>query len=226
MLARRVLVCFILGAGSGVVMACSEMPAPVAVERVARLQETRVRATELLAQPGRYPRGVEDDFLRIETEVAGFGGLYLDDNDDLVAISTGVESDIRVRDRVHEYVRFAPERFVKPDGSQPAVLVKRGEFAFSQLLDFLFLLRAQLTVEDDVVFLDADERRNLLRLGLGPNGTITRAYALARRAGLDPSALYIESMGDHPRSSQMFSLRARWRPTFAGIQTAIADGGI
>ncbi len=48
----------------------------------------RARAVELLAQPNRYARGVEDEFLQLESGLPGFGGFFMDKNGDIVAVSS------------------------------------------------------------------------------------------------------------------------------------------
>ena len=183
----------------------------------------QARATELLAQPNRYARGVEDEFLRLEAELPGFGGFYLNRNGEIVAVSAGATVDGAVQGRVAEYLLAAGARFAKPDGSLPSVRVERGQYAFSDLLDFLFRVRAQLTADDAIVLLDADEQRNRLRLAIGPKGSPARALELARRAGVDTAALYVELAQDYPRA-HLNSLRDRWRATFAGIKTVNAGG--
>lgn len=208
-----------------VLAACAESPSSVLVGSSDQVRIAGARASQLLEQRGRYPRGIEDDFLRLEADLPGFGGLYLDKNQDVVAVTTGAESDVRVRERVLEFVRSSSNRFAKPDGSLPAVLVKRGDYSSSQLLDHLFKVRSQLRVEDDVVYLDADEEKNRLRIGIGPKGSLARAYGLAQRAGIDTATLHIEQVPGYPQTSQLFTLRDRWRATFAGIQTTRLGGG-
>lgn len=160
----------------------------------------RARAVELLAQPNRYARGVEDEFLQLESGLPGFGGFFMDKNGDIVAVSAGATTDGAVQSRVADYLRAAGARFAKPDGSQPQVVVQHGDYAFSDLLDFLFRVRAQLRTDDGIVLLDADEQRNRLRVVIGPKGSPARAFELARRAGIDTAALYIGVAQDLPTS--------------------------
>lgn len=211
----------IAGAALLVAVACDE-PRISGVEIKSSASSVATeRAGQLLAQPNRFPRGIEDEILRLETELPGFGGFYFDENGDVVAISVGVTPDVRVQGRVAEYIQASGSRFARSDGSLPQVSIRRGDYAFSQLLDYLFKVRALLTREDDIVLLDADEQRNRLRLGIGSAGSLARAYDLARRAGFDTAALYLESVPEYPRAT-LGSLRDKWRATFAGIQTKSA----
>lgn len=176
------------------------------------------RAESILSQPNRFPRGVEDEFLRLETELPGFGGFYIGDNGDFVAVSTGAVSDEIVSTRMVEFIRVNSTRFVKPGGSLPQVTVVSGEYAFSRLLDYLFAVRERITQEHDVILLDADEQRNRLRIGIGPKGSLESINRLARSIGVDTAALYTELMSSYPRTTQA-DLRDKYRSTFAGIQT-------
>lgn len=83
--------------------------------------------TSLLAQDGRR-RGIETEYLEIERDVPGFGGLYLDENLDIVAYLTDLSRTEALISAIQDRFLTDPYRFFRSYGSRPSVQVVKGEY--------------------------------------------------------------------------------------------------
>ena len=167
-------------------------------------QLTPTAQARALPASGEGPAGsVDDELARMGREIPGFGGLFYDGEG-----------------RPNVYV-LDPEgaggAAVKSLGSQ--VRLRQGDYEFERLLDFRRELRPLLAMPG-VVFLDADEARNRVVLGLDAT---SQGKSLERRrleqrllaTGVPRQAVeLVETMPIAP----LTGLQSKFRPTPGGVQ--------
>jgi hypothetical protein len=173
-------------------------------------------------QAKRFSRGIEDEFLQMQTEVPGFGGFYVDEAGDIVAYVTDLADESRARGAVQRLLLRDARRFARRDGSQPAVHVRKGEFGFSQLVDWSEKLQRGARPAHGISLFDADEMRNRVRIGIADQGQAAGIQALAGSLGVPRGALHFEMR--RGRNVLAASLRDVIRPTGAGTQINVNVG--
>lgn len=209
---RGLLVACIAG-----MVGCSDQSELAGPARAPESPEASAAAPGLAAaQLTRGPRGIESEFLQIETRVPGFGGFYVDEAGDIVGYVTDLRRAPAARAAVAEMLARDPGRFRKRDGSEPAIRLRRGDFSMSQLVEWQTRILRSHSVRDGISLLDADEMRNRVRVGIRDESLIPEVERLADRLGIPRSALVFETRrGD---LVALASLRDTFRPTGAGIQ--------
>src|SRR5215218_10320054 len=155
-----------------------------------------------------YPvRSVDGELARMGREIPGFGGLYYDE-----------------RGRPNVYLldpHGAGRTALKSLGTE--VLVHRGDYEFKRLLEWRLELRPILALPG-VVFLDVDETRNRVVIGLDSS---SRSKSLDRdrlerqllSAGVPRRAVLLEETA---RIEPMAGLRDKLRPAPGGAQIAFS----
>jgi hypothetical protein len=113
-------------------------------------------ASAILLQPAREPRGVEDDILRIEAKVPGFGGFYADSVGGLVAYVRDVTNSSAATAALKDLALSDPGRFYVT-GASPKITIRQADFAFSQLVGWEESLLESVRPRG-VLLYDADER--------------------------------------------------------------------
>ncbi|MET0399968.1 MAG: hypothetical protein ABW277_24475 [Longimicrobiaceae bacterium] len=198
--------------------ACADTPSPseATVPGVAA-------AASAAPQARKFSRGIEDEFLQMEAaEVPGFGGFYVDDAGDIVAYVTDTANEGRARGAIQRLLLRDTRRFARRDGSQPAVHVRKGEYGFSQLVEWNEKLQRGARPSDGISLYDADEMRNRVRIGIADPARAAGVQALAESLGVPRGALHFEIRRGHNELAA--TLRDVIRPTGAGTQVNVNVG--
>jgi len=183
---------------------------------------TAAQAELTLAVEGRAERGIEDEFLRLEAQASGFGGLFLDESGAATAWLQPGRDAAGLRNVLAQF--GADERLRGLLASQLRagnVQVIPGRFAFSELVAATRVISARLRVPG-VLTVDADERLNRVRLGIGENASLPSVFAALAGLALPDSIVVVERS---PAIEAVASLRDRVRATAGGLQIQNAGGG-
>lgn len=177
----------------------------------------QVRNVELdAARAGRTERGPEDEILRLESTVPGIGGVYLDERTKKFTVYVKDQaSDEAARTEVMRVANRARADLGAQVVDDSEVLVRRGEFSFSELLSFKSALTGRLLALDGFVSIDADERENRVRVVVESERDMVLAQERILMSRLPADAFIIE-LGF--RGGPLSTLRSRFRATGAGIQ--------
>jgi hypothetical protein len=153
-------------------------------------------------------RSVDDELVRMGREIPGFGGLYYDG-----------------QGRPNVYL-------LNPDGAGRAalkslgdeILVHRGDYEFKRLLDWRLTLRPVLALPG-VVFLDVDETKNRVVIGLEPSfqGKSLNCDRLEQQilaAGVPRQAVLLRETA---RIEPLAGLRDKLRPVPGGVQMVFSS---
>lgn len=150
------------------------------------------------ALPAQY-RDIEHDFLRLEAQLPGFGGLYLD--------STGVLVVRAPADSDGEVVRSALSAHsnmlnIEPDlqrqlKQRERVRIVSAQYPFSHLRVWKAALARHRAPGDGIVMLDANEATNQVFAEVVDSSTIAHVLELAANEGIPPTAIHVE-LGGYP----------------------------
>ncbi|MGB9367045.1 MAG: hypothetical protein WCE79_13645 [Xanthobacteraceae bacterium] len=175
------------------------------------------------AAPLSGPRGqtLDDLFLAVAARVPQFGGLYVARDKALQVVLTDTSASVveAARQAVNEV--FGPER-IREGGFHPV----QGRYNFPQLHDMHMRARGVLAVPG-VVLLDADERRNRLKVGLSRLDVQPTVEAKLAALGIPLEAVIFEQQapmrmlwdwGPDPQ--------ARTRPVVGGTQITVNGAGL
>lgn len=180
---------------------------------VANAELARSVATAELehAARGRRERGPEDEILRLENEVPGVGGFFLDPNSrKLTVFSQAPEQDSRVAEAARNMLQR-----VDIAGDVEGVEVVRGTYGFSRLVAWQKLLRGQLANMPGFLAIDADERANRIRIRVASASDRSTMLQEVERAGVDVNAVEVD-VSAAPRS--LATLDSKFRPAGAGVK--------
>lgn len=148
---------------------------------------------------------LDDRLAAMTSDIPGFGGLYLD-------------ADGRLNVFLQDAREAAPFRAV-----DPGVRVHQARFTFDRLHEWRLAARAGVLATDGAVFLDIDETRNRLRIGVdrsaGPGATAAVLGAL-REAGVPRDAVVIEAADP---IHFVATLRDQIRPVPGGVQIRFSN---
>lgn len=178
----------------------------------------RHSASALLTEPHRMVRGIEDDILRIEEDVPGFGGFSLDSAGNLRAYILDIRQVDALRARLVSYTTEVPGRFTKQDGTPPSITILQGAFAFSDLVTWQTALRAAKGKSGQIVLLDADEASNRVRVGVRSQEGVAEVSTLLAALAIPENAVLVE-IRSSPLENYTTTLQDKYRPLGAGIQT-------
>jgi hypothetical protein len=148
---------------------------------------------------------LDDRLAALSTDVPGFGGLSLDEEGRL---------NVFLKD-VRQAGAF---RAMDPD-----VRVHQADFEFARLHEWRLASRASVLAREDVVFLDVDETRNRLRIGVDRSAgreSVVGVLGALRRAGVPRDAVVIE------RTEPIHfvaTLRDKIRPVPGGVQIRFSN---
>lgn len=143
---------------------------------------------------------LDDRLAALEADVPGFGGLYLDEEGRLnVFLQDAREADVF--------------RAMAPD-----VQVHQAQFSFARLQEWRLAARAGVLGQVGAVFLDVDETRNRIRIGVDRSqapAASAKVLAALSAAGVPREAVVIE-----PADPIHFvaTLRDQIRPVPGGVQ--------
>lgn len=150
-------------------------------------------------EPGGMPLTLDEEYARLAEEIPGFGGLYLD--------TTGT---------THVYLQdLSREPEVQDLGDR--VVAEQGDYDFRDLFAWKDELRPQLS-EKGAVFLDIDERRNRLVLGVERDALETFTTGLEKflqETRVPPEAVVVEAAEPFVPYEE---LTGGFRPVPAGVQ--------
>lgn len=158
------------------------------------------------AQPFSQARdlGSDAEYLRMASEIPGFGGLFYDEQ--------GFANVYLV-----DTAQAAKLRALGPD-----VRIRQGRYDFRQLHQWKNSLLDVMS-RPDVVMLDIDETKNVVRISLDKDSLVKNRAGvtdLAAKAGVPADALLVDEM---PAIHNLATLQDRVRPVPGGVQ--IAFGG-
>jgi hypothetical protein len=176
------------------------------------------------AVSGRYERGIEDDILRMEAEVPGLGGAFVE-NGNLVVLVPDVGARVNVMAglaRASSFLNIDPAARGRMARGEHIEL-RPARYAFSQLIAWQEVLGAALNRSGGVSTSDADERANRIAIGIVAPEFRSQVLAAAEKTGVPVDALEI-TVG--PLARPMSTLRDAWNTSSArakaGVQIANA----
>lgn len=138
----------------------------------------------------RTTRGFEDSILQIESVVAGFGGMSINDEGAISAWLTDVTKERQLRDHLHELAARSSDFFVDSRGTVREIKVSQGQYAFSQLVSWKDAIRVGRGL--GIRLLDADERLNRVRLGISSDDRRQAILEWITKRGIPPDAVSFE----------------------------------
>jgi hypothetical protein len=158
-------------------------------------------------------QGPTGEQVMLARQVAGFGGLFLDES----GRPTVYLTDVRQRQ--------AAERALAPiaqlhgfDAS--ALQVRQGEFTYQQLDGWFGTASARVMSLPGVVWADMDEAGNRVRLGVESSAAAARARGLLARLGV-PDAALVTQQSEPIRNA--VTLRNRVRSVRGGLQISFGN---
>jgi hypothetical protein len=176
-------------------------------------------AKELAAAVGgRNSRGFEDVILRMETHLPGLGGIFVRDGRAVVYLKDFADENTARADIARARSQSAAlDRLQRQAGFQ-SIEIRRGQYAFSELVNWTNVLAASLSGIQGVSTIDADEAENRVRLGVlseTARSNVERAV-LQARVPLEAVRIAIEGS-----VSSLTSIRDIFRPHIpGGVQLA------
>lgn len=146
-------------------------------------------------------------FSRVDQEVPGFAGAFIDEDNSLVIASTDTAAVSAARD--------ALERFFPGISRRKLASPRVADYSFRALRDWSILLAEHLPNGSEVTTIDVDERLNRIRVGMKRWTTEGEVLAAARRAQVPEESLKLElrALGE-----PLVTLTDVFRPTIGGIR--------
>ncbi|WP_423926529.1 hypothetical protein [Candidatus Palauibacter sp.] len=133
--------------------------------------------------------GIDARFDQISKIVPEFAGYYIDDDGDVVTALTDLTKAVAV----DSLTRGEVDAKLLASGGQREY--KQVTYSFSQLLVWRDLIAGELMIRGDVAFMDIDQARNQLYIGLISPAADAGVRALAARADIPAAAIFLESVG-------------------------------
>lgn len=190
--------------------ACYDAPA-VSVGPRARTEAAAVTAL------GRPAANLDDALRQIEDLLPGFGGLYVDDNDELV---------IRVRDP--NRAGLAPSAVLQVLGRIPGrrggpVRIHPADYTFAELQGWMrTILRSVSSV--GIIEADINERANRLFLGVDNEGVASRIQVELTHLGSPLGAVDFQTIAASAKLSANDSLTSVSTPVVGGVMVQSRNG--
>lgn len=187
------------------------------VKLPALTRATRVATMELAAAAqGRTLRGVEDDILRLEAAVPGIGGMYLG-TDELVVWVLDPENDESAKTALRNAASalFLPLELRYRVSRGEAITIRRGNFAFSELVGWQKVLLPLLVRTEGFVSIDVDESKNQVAIGVRDDAARLSIERIIRDVGAPSTAVALEVVAE---PVFLHSLDTRVRPVSAGYR--------
>ena len=181
-------------AGSVVLLAaCTDLP-PTPVGKPSMRVVEMAHAEVAAAAQGRKARGFEDELLRMESRIPGFGGMFRDSDGSVVAYLTDMNrAGIARAEIARSANRFDVDESTAGKLRSGAVEFRAGRFAFSELVAMQAKVAEAVAELVGVAWIDADEKTNRVRLAIDPaadRGVFREANAAAN---IPPDAVEIVS---------------------------------
>ena len=218
-----VIVCVILT--SAIIAGCDrQLTQTTQPQRTSVGARNAVLSASEILQRGQ-DRGIENEWLAIETLLPGFGGMSLDSSGDVRAYLKNLADSDAFQTAIASFRQRRPEVFQRRDGSQARIRFLQGRFAFSELVSYSNALTPTFRPHTGFRFIDADEALDRVRIGVANAASEAPIVAQARQLGIPDSAITFDLVPGAIELSD--SVTQRLRPTKAGIQTlALVDTGL
>jgi hypothetical protein len=180
------------------------------------------------------PNSIDDIFVKLTDRFDGFGGVYENEEGNLVIISSNPEN---TRAAQNELVSELFEMTETNDGLRNSYLskeikIQQGTYTFTDLAVYRDIIEKELLEAIPIVLTDVDERQNVVLIGLDENSNTSTTEVLSKVAqlGIPPEAIAFEHMAMpmlvigglpelEPRKTTMLpTLRNYVRPLAGGLQ--------
>lgn len=160
-------------------------------------------------------RSTDDEFAYLNQQIPGFGGMYMS-NGQLRVHLKSLSNAATARRIIDQHTQaVAPRLWRLLASTSNRFVFDQGQYDFNELLTWKRALRKY--GGGPIVFLDADEARNRVHVGVSKDvpGAAAKAVAAASAAGVPMEALYIEEVEPPTLTSE---LTDSVRPVIAGLQ--------
>lgn len=160
----RIVLCAFLLLSAG----CSETSSPRPASEGRRPGVSDLARNEIKeALSGRGQREVEDDILRMEAAIPGFGGAYREKGDIVVFVpaATARSSVLEALSRVAPSLNLEPRSKLQLSNGS-GIRLRTATFPFSSLIVWERMLAPRLHRAGVLTFIDADEAKNQVTLGI------------------------------------------------------------
>jgi hypothetical protein len=152
-------------------------------------------------------QGTADDPIALGRQVAGFGGFYLDEQ------GTPVVYLKQAAERSNAERALGP--FLQRQGLSPSQLrVLPARYDWAQLEDWQLRVSSEVLSIPGAVFVDADEARNRVTIGL-ERGALARVSEVVARLAIPRDAVMIQETAPIRFAA---TLQSRVRPVVGGLQ--------
>lgn len=142
------------------------------------------------------PGTVDDAYVKLSDRFEGFGGLYEDEAGHLVLTFTDERKGRAVRDELVDVLLEMGLLHSKHDAKllSKEVKIRQVTYSFTELAAYRALLAEKLQAEAPIVLTDADEERNVVRIGVDETADIAvfTLQSLTTRYGVPAEAAVFE----------------------------------
>ncbi|HEY0554283.1 MAG TPA: hypothetical protein VGG20_08445, partial [Thermoanaerobaculia bacterium] len=150
-------------------------------------------------------RSVDDEFVRMGREIPGFGGLFYDEQGRPTVYLLDPEG--------------AGKTALKRLGTE--VRIQRGDYEFERLLGWRVELRPMLALPG-VVFLDVDETKNRVVIGIDPSRKSLDRDGLEQHLLATSVPRQAVLLQESPRIGPLIGLQDKMRPVPGGVQVVFS----
>jgi hypothetical protein len=161
-----------------------------------------------VAAPESFAGGIDNEFVRIAREVPGFGGLYFDESGALNIVVAGDAQQMSARDLGARLAGLGVSLDAQPVRMQP------GRYDFIQL-NSMHRAVAEVLGLAGVVYTDADERANRVRVGVENQAAAASVERALAMMGIPREAVVISETDP---IEPLQTLQSRVRPIGGGLQ--------
>ena len=158
-------------------------------------------------------RGIEDAFLEIEKTVPGFGGFSMNSDGDVVLFVVDDALRPAAEGAVRSWLELNTDVFQRAKSAN--LIVRKGQYAFSDLVSWHTKILRAATESDEVTGIDADEGLNRVRLLVRTSDALARVPSFADRLGIPRDAIAAEV--SDPIVTQTTLTTDSHRPTASGF---------
>jgi len=214
---RKAAVSAVAVAALALAGACSDVP-PTEPQGIGPDHTELFRRTA--PDPSRSPHNIDAEFVRIAQEVPGFGGFFYDETGTLNVHMTGVQtlSTAQVASALRDRLVRLPIDASELQGMR----VREARYDFIQL-DAMHREATPVLSLPGVVFTDADEGANRVRIGVESSAAEAAVRDAIAMAGIPSEAVIIELTAPIvPESGH--TLRDRIRPVAGGLSINFTRG--
>lgn len=165
------------------------------------------------------PVGIEREYQDLADRLPSFGGIFLEDGHVLVAYVADVDAPgalDQVRDQFLGTSEKRQQRLLE-DGSEPPIQLRKGAYSFTDLRTWKERILLASGPEHELLLVDADERLNRVRVGVGSVEAGTRLTETLDAIGVPAEAVVFDATAGPAVAVQHVQNSDR-RPTSAGYQ--------